>query len=786
VAAILLQDFKGMIPLRANTLLPETNAAYAQNAWLAHGDIRGFRKPEAIHDIEDVRNTRAIYRVPNPYQPVDSMEGSLWLELNDEYTQVFRSPIVDDKYHRYYFFGPTIPPTYNTYDRLVAGEPDFLLGVPAPDKAPKVVATAKAPAVFSSTKSYIKDDFVTYGGRVYKAILEVAAGAWDVSKWVEVQETPPTAPDFSSDKAYTTGDMVTYKGQFFRANTTTTKAWDATKWTEDTTAPYAPPWNADSSYAAGDLVAYNGKFYKANIAVSAGWTASQWTLVSIESKRGVLVTRAYVTTYVTEYGEESAPSPPTVVVGYSHDVWTVTVDPPDGSITNSRNITHERIYRTIADGAGGANYYMVTEVPTTTTVFVDTTLDEKITGSTQLASTNWNTPPSDFQGAIVLPNGIIAAWRDDHEIWFSEPYRPHTFPSVYTIAVPFPIVGFGRAAQNLVVLTKGNPTVVTGIHPSTMAMTALAIKEPCISRRSILSTEDGVYYAAQNGLVLVQYGMGAAEIITKQLFTRQEWIALQPHLLMAVRVPGAYLAFVQRGVLIAGEVYDGSIDPGSDGSLPSDEDYYDGAVGPGSGSSEPSDGVYLDGLHSQFVPHADQMDNGCIIGGPVANTSYTRMKFDGLVQHIFQDEFTGENFVLSGGKIWHWDPPEGIFFRPWLWQSKVFQFPYKQAFMACKVFFQVQTEYMQHGPFFPGPVPHRSFPNKEDHLNVYFNPDTMLLLLRLRADDRVVFTREIRESGELVMLPSGFKADQWQLELEGMVIVTNIQLATSVKELARG
>jgi len=57
-------------------------------------------------------------------------------------------------------------------------------------------------------------------------------------------------------------------------------------------------------------------------------------------------------------------------------------------------------------------------------------------------------------------------------------------------------------------------------------------------------------------------------------------------------------------------------------------------------------------------------------------------------------------------------------------------------------------------------------------------------LLRIYADDELVATREIRTSGEMFRLPSGFKASFWQFEIEARVHVTNVQLATSAKELA--
>ena len=57
-------------------------------------------------------------------------------------------------------------------------------------------------------------------------------------------------------------------------------------------------------------------------------------------------------------------------------------------------------------------------------------------------------------------------------------------------------------------------------------------------------------------------------------------------------------------------------------------------------------------------------------------------------------------------------------------------------------------------------------------------------IARVYADDRLVLTRELRTSGELIRMPSGYKSQFWQVEIEGRVNITGIEAATSAKELA--
>jgi hypothetical protein len=56
-------------------------------------------------------------------------------------------------------------------------------------------------------------------------------------------------------------------------------------------------------------------------------------------------------------------------------------------------------------------------------------------------------------------------------------------------------------------------------------------------------------------------------------------------------------------------------------------------------------------------------------------------------------------------------------------------------------------------------------------------------ILRVYADDQLYQTRELRYSGELLRIYSRSKYESWQFEVEGRVVVSNVQVATSVKEL---
>jgi hypothetical protein len=73
-------------------------------------------------------------------------------------------------------------------------------------------------------------------------------------------------------------------------------------------------------------------------------------------------------------------------------------------------------------------------------------------------------------------------------------------------------------------------------------------------------------------------------------------------------------------------------------------------------------------------------------------------------------------------------------------------------------------------------------PTRNSSLEQTLKPDQWGLC-RVYADGKLVYTQELRKSGELWRLPSGFMAEFWQYEVESRLKVFNVQSASSVKEL---
>lgn len=451
----------------------------------------------------------------------------------------------------------------------------------------------------------------------------------------------------------------------------------------------------------------------------------------------VTVTRSYVYTWVSDYGEEGPPSPALTLSGKQDDTFSLTLTAADagdlGGTGDVRNLTKVRIYRTITSSAGDASFFLVAEQDISDTTYSDTLSDTTVSANSLLQSTNWSEPPSDLKGWVAGANGMIVGFRGN-ELWFCEPYRPHAWPSAYTLAVEYPIVGLAAAGQSVVVCTEGYPMVLTGTHPASATLSRLSAFEPCLSRGSILSAPEGVYYASQNGLVLV--ANGAATNITRELVTRDEWQGFtRMQTMRAGRLGFSYYAF---GTQVPGVFQDNSFQA----DMRQEQDYL-GAY----------NGVLIDPTHDRVA--------------------FNVLRRDDVTVNVSNDVWSGELFVILEDNNVYWvdladqEPTPEV----WLWRSKIFQTTNRRNLEALRVYFEVP-----------------------DGLNITLgtrNTDLVQTLqanqyglVRLYADGTLVMTRELRTSGELMRIPSGFKADFWQFEFEARVDVLSLQFATSAKELA--
>jgi len=250
---------------------------------------------------------------------------------------------------------------------------------------------------------------------------------------------------------------------------------------------------------------------------------------------GDVETRLYVYTHVTDFGEESQPSPISEEI-----LWepgqTVTLSGFQIGDT-SRLVSKQRIYRSQTSASGDTRLFFIAERSSSTADFTDNAPLEGIVEP--LPTTAWTPPPDSLEGLTAMPNGMMAAFVGK-TLYFSEPYRPHAWPSIYTLVVDYDIVGLGAFGTSLAVLTLGNPYVVTGSHPESMVMEKLELNLPCVTPWGIVDLGYAIAYPSHDGLVVVS--SSGAQVATEQLFSRDDWQSYNPGGFSSGNYDGRYYA----------------------------------------------------------------------------------------------------------------------------------------------------------------------------------------------------------------------------------------------------
>jgi hypothetical protein len=763
VSALKLDKYGGMLPAWDSRLLPDGQADYSVNCYLFSGALTGWRQPKLLRQL---LNTAAqfVYRVPNKLSNDTAITAadSKWMEFLDPDTTVMHSPVVQDQFDRFYWASPSTVPRYNTYDRIWNDQHDWILGVPQSGCPPGVQVTGGGdtiqvgfPNVDPATASgwqYVPSHHITF-------VPIVPGGSMLIQS---ISFYPSNAPGTLNFMGVVYSDLNGKPDQLIGQGATVTADLSQTSNTSALTNPVGVI--ANTTYWLGIFTDAPYYLENANNNVqSAGYSATfsngppdplnaggitmhpTFKIWGNLLGASIFEARGYVYTWVTEYGEEGPPSDPVVVNGWSNGTWTITlwqpmpenmgvdwVDPLDGLTKPAdRNITLTRIYRTISNQAGMGTYFLVAEIPVAQGVYVDILQDDVVALNAQMVSLYWYGPPEDLQAIMAFPNGIAVGFRSN-EVWFSEAYRPHAWPPGYVLTTEFPIVGIGVCGQAVVVVTQGTPYLVNGVNPASMALTKINMTEPGLHRGSIVATDTAVLYVSQNGLIQVSQS-GAGLNVTEGWISREKWQLLTPHQrIRAVKHCSCYFAF--------GADEGGPIQRGFTVEL-SSEDKTSFTIWPQAGG-------HRLGYNNLTSPNGFEIDN------------------------VQLDDWTGVCILVQNDAVYYYDfTDQHPIIVPYRWKSKTYQQMAKRNFEAMRIFFSVPDTTP------PQVARDETYPQLSLGQNQYG-------IVRVYLDGQIWTTREIRSTGELLRIFSGAKGEQWQFELEGRVVISNMQVATSVKELA--
>lgn len=169
-------------------------------------------------------------------------------------------------------------------------------------------------------------------------------------------------------------------------------------------------------------------------------------------------------------------------------------------------------------------------------------LDKK--ANTQLGeacpSLYWDAPVDGLKGLISLQNGLFAAYKDS-TVYVSDWNAPHAWPYEHAVTIDYPIVGLGSFGNTIVVCTEAAPVLIVVQDPTNPTTKAIQENCPCVSADSIVNTRNGVIFASQNGLVLIN--STSPTFITEKLLTQDEWLPLHPESLKGAFINNTYYGF---------------------------------------------------------------------------------------------------------------------------------------------------------------------------------------------------------------------------------------------------
>lgn len=452
----------------------------------------------------------------------------------------------------------------------------------------------------------------------------------------------------------------------------------------------------------------------------------------------VYETRLYVFTYVTAYGEESEPSPASNEINVSPGV-TVNLT-GFGAVPAGRNITKQRIYRSVTGASGSAAFYFIAERNASSADFSDSVPQESFTEP--LPSLDWTPPVDTLSGLVTMPNGMMAAFSGK-DLYFCEPFRPHAWPEKYALATDYDIVALAAYGTTLVVGTKGNPYLVSGTSPDTMVMEKLELNMPCLSSSGMIDLGYAVAYPSYDGLVVVQGG--GANLATKDLLTRDQWLKYKPDLMACGQFYGRFFASY---------------------------DYDD-----------------VDGSNHQGTVIFD-----------LSGSQPFLIRSQHRADAFFYELTSGALYMLIGNGIYEWDSRYSIR-DVFTWRSKAFMSPAPTSFGA--ILFEVDPRddldavlafeaalaaaiASNEAAFAVGPL---SGDLNGSALNTYeINGDKLVPLpsgptvnVNVYADGKFLAT--VSRAGRMQRLPGGRSARQWEIEVTGNVPVLEIAMATTGQEL---
>lgn len=483
--------FEGVRPRVSPRLLGPNQAEVALDCELLSGDVRAIEEHLSIQAIPS--GTETVYY---------HNEFDTWRTWTTD-VDVARGTVAHDKFKRIYTTGDGAPKVIGN------GSETYDLGVPAPTKAPTVQVNDRTSV----------DDWTPRWNYFYEEAdgTKADAGHLDgVSQKKAGQEYALSAfPD--RENASDDARFVPWM-----------EALDENDNVIGVVYPNTSVYSDDNTFFQDGA--------KASMQVDQDDNGNTIIVLAYDTQNSGQVTRSYVYTFVSIYGEEGPPSEPSQLVNVNPS-QQVTVGGLEINVAGNRSMSAKRIYRT-NPGLSGTSFQFVDEVPIGDGAYEDTALDSEL--AEVLLTANYFPPPEDLSGLIEHPNGFLVGFVG-RDIYFSVPDQPHAWPTPYVNSVDYDIVALGIAGNSVVVMTKGFPYFARGTHPEQIVVSRVPSNQPCVSKRSKADIGYATLYASNDGLVMVSDGV--AQLVTRDAYLREHWRGLNPQNMHATVHDQIYFGF---------------------------------------------------------------------------------------------------------------------------------------------------------------------------------------------------------------------------------------------------
>lgn len=462
--------------------------------------------------------------------------------------------------------------------------------------------------------------------------------------------------------------------------------------------------------------------------------------------------RAYTVALVREWGDGKLDigglsSPASRVVS---QVTYNTIDVATGETVKLSNINipasyykdygirKAYVYRSTVGSDGTATYGYVGEFPvtesTTSYTFSDSRSSEDVEESA--VSLEWDAPVDNLQGLVSLNNGVLAAFTGS-DVYFSYPYQTHAWPYTYRVSVDYNVVGLGAFGNTVVICTEGAPTLALVSDPASVTLRAINESFPCLSKDSIVNFASGVVYASSGGLLWIN--STSPKYITSQVINKDSWRWYNSNEFVSAGYEGKYVGVSRNPVKRFGIIFN---------------------------IEDPSKGVV------SFYRSIDR-----VWSDPESNALYLLINKDNKkIITLFDSPASSSNQAYT----------------TYNWRSKLFFSNNGIATMAAarvrtnsasiktvvvKVY-TFKSHTINSVPFntldINGPVDlnqvYKNLTSKSDIYFIYY------------VDGIPRYTKVVQDSKPF-KLPSGFRGDTFEIEVEATSTVSSIELASSMGEL---